>query len=72
MRAFLAFLYGLLLTPMVVLAQGQAPSPYGPAREAGGRADWVVWVVVAAAVVIALIAWGRRRDRAARRPPGAR
>ncbi|MCI0569522.1 MAG: hypothetical protein L0Y66_02110 [Myxococcaceae bacterium] len=63
MRAFLSFLYALLLAPAVAL--GQTPQAYqGPApQETGaGIIHWFWWACIAAVMLIALLAWARARD----------
>lgn len=69
LRALQVFLWSLLLTPALALAQSteplEPPQPYHAARFGLG---WL-WLTVLAVILVALVAWGLSRDRTHQRGP---
>ncbi len=69
LRALYVFLWSLVLTPVLALAQATDPvEPYTPYDSTRWGLSWV-WMAVLAAILVALVAWGLSRDRFQRGPP---
>jgi hypothetical protein len=69
LRALYAFLWSLVLTPALVLAQtGEPIEPYEPYEATRWGLSWL-WVAVLTIILVALVAWGLSRDRYQRGPP---
>ncbi len=69
-RALYVFLWSLVLSPALALAQdmGEPIQPYEPYQAERWGAGWL-WLAVLAVAIVALIAWGMSRGRYHRGPP---
>jgi hypothetical protein len=69
LRALHAFLWSLVLTPSLALAQSAEPiEPYEFYDSTRWGLGWL-WLAVLAVIIVALVAWGLSRDRTHRGPP---
>jgi hypothetical protein len=69
LRALHVFLWSLLFTPALALAQSAEPiAPHEVYDSTRWGMGWL-WLTVLAVILVALVAWGLSRDRTRQGPP---